>query len=260
MKYFFIIILLFLLGGCATPSFPILFEPISTPSVTTIYTNGVPIAGLSCDSLYFLLSLDEAHIAGTSYFRLWVLTQNLSRSSTLIEPSKTFIVKAKPKKFTNDKSEFLIVPKSPTLIMNDLDNEEAMKTIFTAIGGSLEAMSAKNTKITSNHGDNYQINDVSDKRKVIDQETSNSISSISNWYSLFKSSISSGILRKNTLISNQSVNGYLYFENVMHFRFSSVGVSLGNTVYRSVDDYDFSVVIQLPNGIKEVEFRLIQGE
>jgi len=255
--------------GCASTEPPTLFEPVSAPGIFTIYSNGTPIASLSTDSLLVLLSLDQTEIAGDSYFRLWVLTQNLSDTVTLLEPSKIFTVNATPKGFgdssntpwwsdTNSyrREDFAMRPKSPTEILNEINEEEATHTILTAIGGALEAASQRNTTVTSNRGEEYVIHDAREKRDAVNQQTAASLASIANWYDVFKSSVTSGILRKNTLFPGQSVNGYIYFQNNMRYS----DPSQRGFLECYVGDFNYKVVVQLPDGPRTVEFRVIEGE
>ena len=256
MKNLIIVITIFTFFGCAHTRVPIIFEPVSVPNVSTIYSNGVPLASSSMDNFSFLLSLDQTEISGAEYFRLWVLFKNESDSTMLLEPSKIFSIVAIPKKTSGIGQEFTMQAQPPTIILNKIKNEEAVLSIMTAIGGTLESVSAKNTIVTSNHGDRYEINDASEKREKINERTSSSLGSISNWYSIYKSSISSGILRKNTLFKDQSVNGYLYFRNNMRVLSKSKSYF---TEYNSVD-FDYKVLVELPSGIKTVEFKITEGE
>jgi hypothetical protein len=256
MKYLIIVITILIFYGCAHTIVPIIFEPVSVPNVSTIYSNGVPLASSSIDNVSFLLSLDQTEISGNEYFRLWVLFQNESDSTMLLEPSKIFSIIAIPKKASGIGQEFTMQAQSPTIILNKVENAEALRSIMTAIGGTLEAVSAKNTTVTSNHGDRYEINDASEKRDKINERTSSSLVSISNWYSIYKSSISSGILRKNTLFKDQSINGYLYFRNNMRV------LSESKRYFNECNpaDFDYKVLVQLPSGIKTIEFKITQGE
>ena len=246
MKNLSMIILTVIFCGCAHTSVPLLFEPVSAPSISTIYTNGVPIASVSTDSLFLLLALDQTQIAGDKYFRLWILAQNVSDTNMLLEPSKTFMLNADPKELSKVQKNFSMSAQSPTVILNSIEDEEATHSIITAIGGALEAASAKNTTITSNRGDKYTVHDVHEKRDVINQQTSSSMTSISNWYSIFKSSITSGILRKNTLFPGQGVNGYLYFLNNMQF------MNKRSLKDCNPFDFDYKVIVQLPSSQKTI--------
>jgi hypothetical protein len=114
-------ILMIIFLGCA-PGYPVIFEPTSTPEVATIYSNGIPLASSSVDSLSFLLSLDQMSPYGGDYFRLWAQCENLSESPMLLDPSKAFVLIAVPKQTSEVKQEFKMEPESAEIVRNKFDD------------------------------------------------------------------------------------------------------------------------------------------
>ncbi len=250
MKYF-LSALLFAVVGCASVP-PLVFEPLTAPEISVIYSNGVPFASASVDSVSFLLSLDRTTIAGDDYFRLWALCENLSDSTLLLEPPAIFNLVAVPKQTSEINQEFRMEPQSPAVLMNKIDNREALHTIAVAIGGALEAATTENTVASNSRGERYVIDDAAEKRDRIIEQTSASLNSISDWYSVYKSSLSSGILRKNTLFKNQSVNGYVYFRENMR-TYSKSGHYFSDC---DAEEFDYKLTVRLPGRARIIEFKI----
>jgi hypothetical protein len=74
------------------------------------------------------------------------------------------------------------------------------------------------------------------------------------WYDAFKNSISSGILRKNTMFQNQSVNGYVYFE------LPTLRDYAGRKYTFNPNDRGFTLTIKIPPAQKAILFKPIEGE
>lgn len=115
MKYF-LSLLFFVFVGCAY-DLPLVFEPVASPDASIIYTNGVPMAGTSIDSLSLFLSMDRKGIIGSYNYRLWVICENISELSVLVDPVKMFSLIAVPKSTSNIKQEFRMEPQSPEILV-----------------------------------------------------------------------------------------------------------------------------------------------
>jgi len=139
-------------------------------------------------------------------------------------------------------------------LLSKIEAQQLSQSVVTAIGGALEAASTQNTTISSSTGATLQVNDAAEKRKTVYRETSSTLASISNWYDVFKQSINSGILRKNTLFPGQSVNGYIYFENQLY---SSINARSG--VF-NLEDFEYKLQMELPNKVQVIPFVAIRGE
>ncbi len=119
MKHFLSVLLCGLLG--CIPSQQIIFDPVSTPEVSLIYTNGVASAGTSLDSLTFLLSMDRTELLGSDHFRVWLTCENLSDTPVLVDPEKMFSLVAVPKDTSEVNQEFRMEPRSPELLLKSGD-------------------------------------------------------------------------------------------------------------------------------------------
>ncbi len=249
MRRFHVVVLTFILG-CAQSQPPILLEPIPDENVTTIYSNGIPIASLNADSIFYLLSLDQVKVAGKQYFRLWVLVHNVADQTVLLDPIRLFRLRISQKGTSNNRMRDIASPASPTAILNDIEAEEASMQAINFIGGALEAMSAKNTTVRASSGASIEIGDAIAKRKAILRQANHNATQVSLWYNVFKSSINSGILRKNTLFSDQGVNGYVYFENRL----------VRSDQVFSIEDFDFSLLLETQSGSTTIDYTKVRAD
>jgi hypothetical protein len=140
-------------------------------------------------------------------------------------------------------------PEKPSIILNHIENQKLIANISTAIGGWAKELSTKPTTITSEAESGKTIrstvNDAKEKRAAVRDETDQSIASTSYWYDTYNNSVSQGLLRKNTIFPNQSVNGYICFP--------ADGIQSGlETEYR--------FLINIPNSICTIKFSIMQGE
>ncbi len=239
-----------LLTGCATTTPPAVFLPIKSSETVPFFRNGVAIGALNSDSTYLLVSLEPTAIAHHEYMRLWFLCKNKSDSPFLLEPLKVVTLRMEGGAVTFD----VISPESPTKILAHIKNEEARTMIFQAVGGTLEALSAQPTTIRNAKGEEWTVNDTSAKVAAINKKTLESIKNTAFLYDTFKNSINSGILRRNTIFPQESVNGYIYFplpqiRNDVHQRIK---------LYPAKYTYKLSISTQFST--KMVEFTPAEGE
>ncbi|MEI7485352.1 MAG: hypothetical protein WCK13_11645 [Ignavibacteriota bacterium] len=133
----------------------------------------------------------------------------------MLEPLKIATVKIKG----NNEKNYYLKPEPRSAILAPIDEEKESKIIAETIGSSLKMISnnvkTKNTTIKDNNGNKIEIEDkkdkINDKNDRIESKMQSNISDIATWYDIFQESINNGILRKNTLFQNNSVNGYIYF-------------------------------------------------
>jgi len=199
---------LFLIYGCSSTKHFLVYEPYSDQNIFYFFQNGIPIGSLTSQEQLILFSVDEVRMFRMPYLRVWLLYENKSTSPNLIEPFKMVTVAAEDKK-GNKVNNYLA--ESPTKILNEIDEQAAVTKILQTIGGALEVMSTQATKIKSNTGNEFIVNDANEKRIAIMKQNKADIDDTALWYETFKQSINSGVLRKNTVFPGQSVNGYIYF-------------------------------------------------
>jgi hypothetical protein len=237
---FLLLLLLALLSGCASTKPPRVFQP-GGKDVEWYFLNGLPIGATSDDQSFFLFSLEPAQVSGRRYMRLWLLFQNKSNNPYLVDPQATVTLKVQ--------SFPEIKPDTPTRILSSIDNEKATSLILQAIGGTLQQLSSQSTRVTASTGETWQIQDKKEKQDAIRDKTQADMLSTNYWYETFRNSVSSGILRRNTLFTNRSVNGYVYFELPQDYR-----------EYINPEHNVLIVTISTPSGPKRVQFKPIEGE
>jgi hypothetical protein len=147
------------------------------------------------------------------------------------------------------KRKYIINPEKPAVILNNIDNQKLMSNITAAVGGALEEMSTRPTTITSKteSGETIQstVNDKREKQEVVREKANQSIAATSYWYDLYSGSVSEGLLRKNTVFPNRSVNGYMCFPTA--------------SVYPGLP-YEYHLLIKIPNNNCDIQFAPALGE
>ncbi len=151
--------------------------------------------------------------------------------------------------YDDQNRKYTLYPEKPAIILNNIDNQKLMANITTAIGGALEEMSTRPTTITTKteSGETIQstVNDKREKQETVREKTNQSIASTSYWYDLYSGSVSEGLLRKNTVFPNRSVNGYMCFPTA--------------NVYSGLP-YEYHFLINIPNNNCDIQFVPAQGE
>lgn len=252
-NFFSILIILILLTlGCASTVPVTKYMPEKSDDIFPFFSSGQPIAAVGSENAFMLLSLDPDYMAGRPYIRLWMLYQNISDEPYLLEPLQvadlitTRISSGRSK--TND-------PESPTKILAHISNEKAATMIMQAIGGSLQALAAEPTTATTRLDDGSSaittFNDRSEKQGRIADRTAGAMANTSMWYDIYQSSISDGILRRNTVFPGQSVNGYIYIP---------FPGGIDKYEYFRTMLFRFTVVLHMTEGDQEINFAPIEGE
>ena len=143
----------------------------------------------------------------------------------------------------------ILSPEKPSIILNHIDNQKLIANISTAIGGWAKELSTESTTITSETESGKTIrstvNDAKENRATVRNETDQSIASTSYWYDTYNNSVSQGLLRKNTIFPNHSVNGYICFP--------ADGIQTGM-------ETEYQFLINIPKNICIIKFSIMQGE
>lgn len=250
------------------------FYPEPKSDVLSYYANGIPFGAFSIDtSINCIISIEEKNILGNKYFRLWILYQNNLKEPYLFEPLKIATIRIKG----NNEKNYYINPEPRSAILAPIDEEKESKIIAETIGGTLKMISnninTKNTTIKDNKGNKIEIEDGKDKSrdkndKIVTDVKSN-INDIATWYDIFLESINNGILRKNTLFQNQSVNGHIYFllpEEFQTKKFDKFDVgTYPNPDGKDENKFDiekslFSLIIKTNIGEKVIEFKISKDD
>lgn len=241
---------LILLSGCASTTPEAVFLPVRSSETVPFFRNGIPIGALKSDSSIVMISLEPTEIAHHKYMRLWLLYMNNSNTPFLLEPLKALVLHLERK----DNSFEDILPDSPTQILAHIKNEEATSMIFQAIGGTLEALSAQPTTIKSSKGEEWKVNDKSAKVEAITNKTAASMANTALLYDIFKGSVNAGVLRRNTIFSLESVNGYVYFS------IPTIEGHFADKISLDPSKYNFKLTINTQFGEKTVDFEPAEGE
>jgi hypothetical protein len=164
--------ILLLFSSACASTVPRAFQPKDTAGVQSLLRNGDATGAISGDSVFALAQVEPVSIVGYPYARLWLLVRNDSSKPILVEPMECASLHIE-----SNGSKYGhpldLTPSSPTSILAKITNEEAEYSILGRIGAVLS-------------GD--------------------------GWHESFKSSVNQGVLRRNTLLPGEGVNGYVYFK------------------------------------------------
>lgn len=238
MKIFYALFfsLLLFVTGCSSEStiikkYKTVYEPINQDSVTSYYVSGIPFGSYENDKYSIIFNVQATNILYNEYLTFWVLLKNKGEEEYLLEPTKIFkmsILKGNIKK--DD-----IFPESPLNILREVEYSKQTDLVMAAIGSALKTISVKTISSVEREEDRLE-------RKV---------SNINTWYNLYSESVNNGILRKNSLFQDKSVNGIVYF-------FPSGETP--NSSEMAGSNYEIKVTINLPNEKKELRFKPLPGE
>jgi hypothetical protein len=236
---------LILFACSTTPLVQKIYIPQDTIGILSYYENGVPFCVLSADSNLIMMSLGTTDIVGYKYMQLWLFYQNNNNSTFLLDPIK--IVRLN---ITGTDNYFAdISPDKPTTILNHIDDEKATENIMSTIGGALQLISTEPTKISDHSGHAWTVNDKKEKQNQIVNSTIGTMVASSSLYDSYKNSVSSGVLRRNTLLPGKAVNGYIYFP------IPQIPDPVTNNMrYLNVRNSKFQLIIETPAGLQRIMF------
>lgn len=223
-------------AGCSSESvlikkYKTVYEPIKTDSVSFYYVSGIPFGSYENDKYSMLFTIQATNILQYEFLTFWVLFKNKNQEEYLLEPTKIFQMEV----YKGSKKVEAISPVSPLSILRQVEYSKQSDLITAAIGSALKTISSKTTSAVEREEDRYE-------RKV---------SNINTWYDLYSQSLNDGILRKNTIFTDKSVNGLVYFLLPEEVPTSD---KLANS------NYKIKVSVMLPNETREFAFKPVQGE
>ena len=239
-----------LLIGCASTVPNNVFLPVETSKTIPFFRNGIPIAAGFTDSTFILTSIEPS--GGSNAIRLWLLYKNYSHTPYLLKPLEHVTLTCED---LEKGTKTTISPMSPTIISAAIENEKRTLQTLQIISGTLQNMAAQPTKVNDNYGNSWQVNDLEEKKERILANTIDNTSNTAYWYEIYKRSIYSGILKKNTIFFNESVNGLIYFP----IQYSLYNDMLDVTEKKRTR-YKFIITVQTPDGMKSTTFTAIPGE
>lgn len=190
-----------LLIGCAASRPTLQYDALPTPSVGTFYLDGNCIASCASDSSYFSLAIDRrAYVGGYGNLRAWFLFQNRATAPCLLRPW-TILRLDIVDTLTGEK--YPLAAASPNTLLTRIDEQEASENLFSFLGGALRAYEISSSNVSTRHK-------VRELASIVGS-TSADLTATQAWYSIVRESMSSTLLRKNTVLPGASVNGYVYF-------------------------------------------------
>lgn len=241
--------------GCASTTPKNVYLPMETSKTIPFFRDGIPIAAGYTDSTIILTSMDAVWYVGgmRNIICVWLLFRNASHTPFLLKPLEHIT-------FTYEEVESgkstTLTPISPTKLAASIQNEKTLMLMVQAIGGTLKSMSAEPTTFTDSYGYSVQANDLAGKQDVIIGKTADAMATTAFWYDIYRRSTYASVLKKNTLFTNQAVNGFVYFEvdNVRKF------TEMKNESEIKRNKYKYTLSINTPNGMKNITFKAIPGE
>ena len=244
-KIIIALILLGVMNTCSVKKY-LVYEPTNDSNIFTYYSNGIPISNVITDEAFILFAVDETKLFSRAYLRVWMLYENTDSVAFILEPYNflTLYAEKDRKKFGDFYAE------SPSKILGAIDEEKAVAMIFQAIGGTLEAITAEDTRIRSSTGEAYRIGDREGKRDRVLRRNREDLQNTAYWYDSFKQSINTGVLRKNTVFPGKSVNGYLYYPLK-----DIDGTGAWNEYQTDIEDLRFFIKINSEKETKVIELK-----
>ena len=237
LKYILLFIPIILLLGCSSSRPMLTYDAIPTDDVTALYVDGISIASCHTDSCYFSLSINQRSIiGGYSYLRVWFLYQNLGEIPYLLKPwtiLKLSIIDSVTGK------RYSINPATPNELLTRIDKQEASQNFLSIFGGALQAMNVSSSNLPSRFktAENIHIANRTTMRMLATQV----------WFDVVRSSVSSNLLNKNTVVQDASVNGYVYFPLLIDGKIFSRDVFQSKKLRCAID-------VLTPSGVREIEF------
>ncbi|MFA4907232.1 MAG: hypothetical protein WC602_03105 [archaeon] len=131
---------------------------------------------------------------------------------------------------------------------------DSMKSfIFGCVTG---AMTTQPTTVSNQNGVEWTANDRPEKINGIADMTLSNMSSTALLYDIFKNSVNTGILRRNTIFPSESINGFIYFP----LPFGESFDMNQDVVPFEPSEYNYELYIMTQYGDKTIKFKPIEGE
>jgi hypothetical protein len=238
MKTFYLLfgVLILFVSGCSSQSelirkYKTVYEPVKKDSITSYYVGGLPFGAYANETYSLIYTVQPAKIAGTDYLSFWLLYKNSAEEEYLIEPTK--IVKMSLWKGNVKKYE--IAPESPISILKDVEDTKQSDLVIASIRGALQTLNS-----TTESGVEKQVN-----------KLERNVKNINFWYEVYSESVNNDILRRNTIFTNKSVNGLIYFASPWGPYYADDN---------NFAKYEIKISLDLPGGMKELMFKPVAGE
>jgi hypothetical protein len=134
---------------------------------------------------------------------------------------------------------YSINPATPYELLGKIDKQETSQNFLSLFSGAMQLMSVSSSNLPSRFKTAENIHIANNTTmKMLDTQT---------WYDVVRSSVSSNILNKNTLVQDASVNGYVYFPLQINDK------AFTGDVFHS-KRWNCTIDILTPNGTREIDF------
>lgn len=215
---------------------PFVYEPAPSDSLRLIYVDGQPVALNLNPDLPVVLQMQFEHLNGEQYLKAWAFVLNRSDRTLELVPQSQFSIEVLA---DSDNVVCQLAPQTPSTILAAVDSEKRSKEAGVLFAGILSGIAAavgtRDTRIsrvgvsssagtvgrlpfsgTSASADNVIVHDREDKLDAALGRTtdrvSRSLGILNSVYDTMKASISSVLLRRNTLDHGGAANGFIWFD------------------------------------------------
>jgi len=212
-----------------------LFFPRESHNTFCMYGVGssIPIGICFTDSAFYMYSIEPAIIDSEKYIKLWQLYKNLSQTKYDFDPMKCLKLHV----YGKNNSYKDILPVNQSKIMDKIENQNAKRKIYEIMGEPLQKITTQQIKILSHFIADWGV-DVP-LRGGVSPKVLNDI---------FQNSVNQGILKRNIIYPDNSVNGYVYFP------FPGLNWKATETWIYEAAKYEYELEIITPNGSRKIAF------
>lgn len=191
--------------GCVSSSLPpsvtparFVYEPVESESVRKYFVNGIPVAAVERPDSLVLMSFDGVRIEEVSYLRMWLVYFNSKKAPVLLDPVNST-------KLVTPFGE--VRPESPSVLVNKMEQQKLRDLGNDRLMNALNALSTYASAVSRGAD------------PAAAQAAAGNVSQAGNArameraaiYDSAKETVSSGLLRKNTVFPSKGVQGFLYF-------------------------------------------------
>jgi len=283
----------FIHARASTP--PIIFEPAPTNVIERVYVNGEPVAVITDPTFPAIVHIGVERLDSRYFLKVWLYLLNRSSDTWELVPQKQVSLQVLDDAGLSTKS---ILPRTPSSVLESIESEKSKSKALAFFSGVLGALavslsppgateirtqSSTQGRMGSLEGSTSwsaesqqrtilrdQKQNEADALERVRHRTSQSIDVIEALYDNMKQSVSSQLLRRNTLRPGVSANGNVWFEfgrkpspnrSITTPAIEKVRESSGVLKLWKPELWRFRVDIELPDRRKvTAEFSPVEGE
>jgi hypothetical protein len=198
----------------------VVYEPQPSDSIRVIYVDGQPVAVLTNPELPVIVKVSFERLRSKRYMKAWVYVLNRTQETIELMPQQQLSVDV----LTDDRKNFYSLqsqtPSTLAKTVEDAKNIERTAALFGGIVRSLSAsISSNDTRATTESPFGTSTTSIHDRAEkaqaelqLVRLQTDMRLGVIESIHENMKASISSTLLRRNTLNPGISANGNMWFE------------------------------------------------